>query len=271
MDKGQARKRVHEAAYELIKGIFWDMDCVNNITARWLQAVPSKITTITGFVKVMANSIMYGALQFAMDTSGISFFHEVDLRVRYEWLTHQQRCLVFYLFRERKQIFSLERSLGDGAFWAGRSYLDPKRLAQLVHREGIVLAFTSHLLAHEGGMLRHHVWLAFSALCASKDANNESFVGHMCYALSHPRLTRDELLMIPTRAPPVEILDADCHPDEKKLQVVQGAPIVNSRPTTANTKRNRTIVEEQQPIDEWTGSKTRALPGWRVHSLLIGW
>jgi hypothetical protein len=279
--KGLCRQQpelARDAACELMQSIFWDFDCLERITGGWLQSAPSKVSTVTEYVKVMVHAIVYGDARFAMDTWGLSFFREGDLRIRYEWLSSEQRCLVYYVFQHRKHVFSLERSAGTNSVWVGKTYIKSKVINTYVNREWIVLALIRQLVGYQNGILRQHVFVGLSALCASRDDMNESFVGHLCYALGHTDFTVDELLMLPTRPIPSE-LEATNQIQHEKLRFVQGVPIV-AAPDTRSEKKHQKQKErkeryvpgsEQFIISEWTGEKTRKLATWSVPLNLTPW
>ena len=268
-----------DAARELMQSIFWDFETLERVTGGWLQSAPSKVSTVTEYIKVMVHSIIYGDARFAMDTWGLSFFREGDLRIRYEWLSKEQRCLVYYVFQHRRHVFALERSAGTNSVWVGKTYLKRAVLNTYINREWIVLALIRHLVSYRDGLLRQHVLVGLSALCASTDAMNQSFVGHLCYALGHTDFTTEELLMLPTRHIPRELDAAAERGAHKNLKFVQGVPIV-AAPDRRPRKRHKQSKQgkekyvpgsEQFTICEWTGEKTRRLDSWSVPFRLQEW
>lgn len=280
-DHEQATKAiVRDACCELIQGIFWDSECVERMAAGWLECAPKKVTTITNFVTTMVKSIMHGSPRFAMDTWGLYFFQHTHLRVRYEWLTRKQRALAYYIFSKRRHVFSVERIVGDGAFWVGKTYISASVMGPLVHREGVVLALVCKLLAYQDGAYRRHLYHAFSSMCAASESDSMSFIGRVGYALGHSQLTVEELSMIPTRPPPRDIAPV-LRPIQKIPKVTQGAlqPKKRARsPAGASTADKEPEAEKEKlsnnglvEVSQWTGVKTRKLPGWNARLIMTEW
>ena len=285
------------ACFELFQSLFWDADSLARITSGWVQCTPKKLNTVTSFVHCMVESLAHGRMRFSMDQWGMSFCPEAHLRIRYEYMTQRQRCLVFYISRHRKRLFAHERVTGNDAFWLGKTYLPRNRLEEFVNRAGLILHLTRHLLAYDDGRWRKKLYAAFSRLCvAHKHENVRPVVARIGYALGHYELTLEEFDMVPGCATPDEILAAhrttkilaDAH--RRKTPIFGGGSAFSTKtvttdaapppPTTKRTlaspvkrkqvKRKR-LDQHSVSVCEWTGEETCLLPAYVAPLPLIQW
>ena len=283
--KEKARLETRAVATELLYDIFWDQERLDGIARRMLVAGIGNPDgnghiDLTSMLKRVADVVLNAPLRFCMDSYGINVFRDTSTHIRYEWLTAEQRALIFYVFRHRRHVFADERDIGDGVFWAGSTYLSPSVMETSVNREAFMKSIVGQVLVLSGWEMHTPVCRAISAFSAVNPQC--AFASRLYCALIHPEFSLEELEMLPARRMPefdfVENLNRF-----KNRRVAKGSlvfePLVAATPrksslrhpaTPHGYKKKQAVVLDSflDPESQKPKGKGKC-PGWHVPFQLI--